>query len=348
MGAVGLYTHIQSNNLRSALLLAGFPVLLLGLTYALTLGLIGFGLLPSTGSTGGDLGLAANFMLAGAPLALLVTAVWFVIAWFANTRIIDMVTGARPVTRQEEPGLYNLLENLCISRGIPMPRLRIIDSEALNAFASGLNEKQYSITVTRGLMATLDNAEMESVLGHELTHILNRDVRTMVIAAVFAGIITLVAEILFRSVRFGGLGRRRGGDSKGNGLFIIIAFAAAAIGYLLAIVIRMSLSRTREFVADAGSVELTKNPDAMISALRKIEGHSTLAAPESVQGMFIENQEQGIYALFATHPPISKRIEALVTFAGGHDSPAPLVEAPSTPAIEPVRTGPWSRKGPWG
>ncbi|MFA7261452.1 MAG: M48 family metallopeptidase [Caulobacter sp.] len=351
MGAVGLYTHIQSNNLRSALLLAGFPVLLLALTYALTLGLIGFGLLPSTGATGGDLGLAAGFMLAGAPLALLVTGVWFAIAWFANTRIIDMVTGARPVTRQEEPALYNLLENLCISRGLTAPSLRIIDSEALNAFASGLNEKQYSITVTRGLMNALDQAEMESVLGHELAHILNRDVRTMVIAAVFAGVITLVAEILFRSVRFGGLGRRRGGDSRGNGLFIVIAFAAAAIGYLLAIVIRMSLSRSREFVADAGSVELTKNPDAMIGALRKIEGHSALPAPESVQGMFIDNHETGFYSLFATHPPISRRIEALVKFAGGRDEPAAVVEsvsAQSSPIIEPVRMGPWSKKGPWG
>lgn len=341
MGAVGLYTHIQGNNVRSALLLAGFPVLLLALTYALALGLIGFGMLPSGGSTSGDFAVAAGYMLAAAPLALLVTGVWFAIAWFTNTAIIDRVTGARPVTRAEEPGLYNLLENLCISRGIPMPSLRVIDSGALNAYASGLNETQYSITVTRGLMATLDKAEMEAVLGHELTHILNRDVRTMVIAAVFAGIITLVAQLLFRSVQFGGLGRRRGGGSKGNGLFVVIAFAAAAIGYLLAIVIRMALSRSREFVADAGAVELTRNPDAMISALRKIEGNAALPAPEAVQGMFIENQETGFYSLFATHPPISKRIEALVKFAGGRDAPAPIVEGPA-------RSGPWSRKGPWG
>ena len=340
MGAVGLYTHIQSNNVRSALLLAGFPVLLLVLTYALTLGLIGFGLLPTTGSTGGDFAEAGGFMLAGAPLALIVSGLWFVVAYFGNQVIIDLATGARPVTRQEEPALYNLLENLCISRGIPMPGLRVIDSEALNAFATGLNQKQYSITVTRGLMTVLDQHELEAVLGHELTHILNRDVRTMVIASVFAGIITLVAEILFRSVRFGFLGGRRNSDNKGNGLFIVIAFAVAAIGYLLAIVIRMALSRSREFVADAGSVELTKNPDAMIGALRKIEGHSALPAPESVQGMFIDNVETGFYSLFATHPPIAKRIEALVKFAGGREAPAPVVEA--APA------GPWSRKGPWG
>ena len=348
MGAVGLYTHIQSNNLRSALLLAGFPVLLLGIVYALTLGMIGAGMLPSTGSVGGDLGLAGSFMLAGAPLALIVTAVWFAIAYFGNQAIIDMATGARPVTRKDEPELYNLLENLCISRGIPSPSLRIIESDALNAFATGLNEKQYSITVTRGLMTVLDRDELEAVLGHELTHVINRDVRTMVIASVFAGIITLVAQLLFRSVQFGGLGRRRGGDSKGNGLFIVIAFAAAAIGWLLAIVIRMALSRSREFVADAGAVELTKNPDAMIGALRKISGHSALPAPESVQGMFIDNHERGFNSLFATHPPIEARIAALVKFAGGRDEPAAMIEPPSDPVVETVRAGPWSKKGPWG
>ena len=173
----------------------------------------------------------------------------------------------------------------------------------------------------------------------------------MVIASVFAGIITLIAEILFRSVRFGALGRRGNGNNKGAGVFILIAFVAAAVGWLLALVIRMALSRSREFVADAGSVELTRNPDAMIGALRKIEGHSALPAPESVQGMFIENHEVGFSSLFATHPPISKRIEALVKFAGGRDEPAPMVEPVSAPVdqiVEPVRAGPWSRKGPWG
>jgi heat shock protein HtpX len=340
MGAVGLYTHIQSNNLRSALLLAGFPVLLLGIVYALTLGMIGAGMLPSTGSVGGDLGQAGMFMLTGAPLALIVTAVWFAVAYFGNQVIIDLATGARPVTRTAEPELYNLLENLCISRGLTAPSLRIIESEALNAFATGLNEKQYSITVTRGLMTALDTAELEAVLGHELTHVINRDVRTMVIASVFAGLITLIAEILFRSVRFGALGGRRSGNNKGAGVFILIAFVAAAIGWLLAAVIRMALSRSREFVADAGAVELTKNPDAMISALRKIERHSALPAPESVQAMFIENHEKGFASLFATHPPISKRIEALVRFAGGRDEPVPVAEEPAT-RIPGSQTGPW-------
>lgn len=350
MGAFGLYTHIQANNVRSAILLAGFPVLLLGIVYALTLGLIGAGYLPSTGSVGGDLVLALRFMAAGAPLAIIVSLVWFAIAYFANTKIIDLATGARPVTRRDEPELYNMLENLCISRGIPAPSLRIIESEALNAYASGMNQKQYSITVTRGLMQTLSPAELEAVLGHELTHIINRDVRTMVIASVFAGIISLIAQIVFRAVQFGGLRRGGGKNGKGAGFFILIALAVAALGYVLAIVIRMTLSRAREFVADAGSVELTRNPDAMIGALRKIEASTLkLEAPEAVQAMFLENEPSGAMDLFATHPPISKRIAALVKFAGGQDLPPPdAVAAPPPPIAQDAPVRPWDRKGPWG
>ena len=331
MGAFGLYTHIQANNVRSAILLAGFPLLLLGIVYALTLGLIGAGYMPSTRTLGGDMALAGRIMIAGAPLALGVAGVWFLIAWFGNTAIIDLATGARKVTRAQQPELYNLLENLCISRGVPMPSLRIIDSEAMNAFASGVNEKQYSITVTRGLMEALDEAELEAVLAHELTHVVNRDVRTMIIASVFAGVITLIAQIIFRGVQFGGV--RSGKSSKGAGLFILVALAVAAVGYVLAIVIRMTLSRAREYVADAGAVELTRNPDAMIGALRKISAAPVkLEAPEAVQAMFLDNAPSGIMDIFATHPPIEKRIAALVKYAGGVDGPSPIV-APG--------------KGPW-
>ena len=127
--------------------------------------------------------------------------------------MIDAVTGATPVTRQEEPRLYNILENLCISRGIPMPTLRIADDDALNAFATGMNQKQYSITVTRGLMNALNDQELEAVLGHELTHIRNGDVRMMVIAVVIAGVISFFGELVFRmffqASYYGGFGGRR-------------------------------------------------------------------------------------------------------------------------------------------
>lgn len=338
MEAVGLQTHIWNNNLRSALLLAGFPVLLLGIIYCLGLALVS----GSGDSLGQDLATAAGLMIVSAPLALIVSGVWFVIAYFANTAIIAAVTGAKPVTRAEAPQLYNLLENLAISRGMRMPRLFIIEDPDLNAFASGVNEAQYTITVTRGLLDTLEAPEIEAVLAHELTHVINRDVRTMVIAAVFAGIISLLAQVIYRGVLWGGVGRRRGDRSGGAGLVVVIALAAAAVGYVLAIVIRMALSRSREYVADAGSVELTKNPDAMISALQKISGHAAVEAPEAVRGMFLANPESGAFSLFATHPPIEKRIAALERYAGGRrmeiaEPPTPVVAAPAPPR----RTGPW-------
>ena len=330
MGPVGLYTHIQANNTRSIILLIGFPVLLTGLIWALTVGLMGAGVLPSTGSIPGDLAHATQLLAVSLPLAVVVSAVWFAIAYFANQTIIDLATGARPVSRQDEPALYNLLENLCISRGLPTPSLRIIESEALNAFATGLNSKQYSVTVTRGLMQSLSKDELEAVLAHELTHILNKDVRTMVIAAVFAGIITLLAEVMFRGMRFGRIGSSSD-KNKGAGLLLLIAFGAAAIGYILAIVIRMMLSRTREYVADAGAVELTKNPDAMIGALRKISGKAHIDGPDSIRAMFLDDGKADVMDIFASHPPIEKRIEALVKYAGGRDLPVTEPEAVSGP-----------------
>ena len=183
---------------------------------------------------------------------------------------------------QEQPRLYNLLENLCISRGITMPRLKVMDTDALNAFASGLNQRQYAVSVTRGLVDRLDDAELEAVLGHELTHIRNGDVRMMVIAVVIAGVISFFAEMFFRMMFHSGipLGRteqRRRPQGIGRRVSRDPHRGGADRGRLVAVlVIRFALSRSREFLADAGAVELTKNPDAMITALRKIEGRGEL------------------------------------------------------------------------
>ena len=320
MGAVGLQTHIWANNTRSLLLLAGFPVLMILIIYGLQLVLMGFGFLPGTGrGLGDDMALAASWLGGTIPMAFVVAGIWFAISYFGSQAMIDVMTGARKVERKSEPDLYNLLENLAISRGLRTPTLRIIDNDSLNAFATGLHEGQYSITVTRGLVAALTRDELEAVLAHELTHVINKDVRTMVIASIFAGIISVIAELVFR-----GLIHSRGGgkrDNKNAMPLILIGLAFAAVGFALAIVIRMMLSRTREFVADAGAVELTKNPDAMISALRKIEGRSSLKGPDEVQQLFLDNQPDGVglEGLFATHPPIQKRIDALVKFGGGID-----------------------------
>lgn len=321
MAVVGLKTHIWANNTRSIVLMALFPVLLIGIIYAVQVVLIGYGFLPGTKTLGGDLAYAGEMLVGTVPLALIGAGGWFTIAYFANQAIIDMATGARVVERRTNPEIYNLLENLAISRGMKTPTLRFIDRPELNAFATGLHEGQFSITVTRGLVEALDRDELEAVLAHELTHVINRDVRTLVIATVFAGIISLVAELIFRSMRliaFGGGSRR--GNSGGAGIaLVLIGFGIAAVGWILAIVIRLAISRRREFLADAGSVELTKNPDAMISALQKVSGRSDLGAPDEVSALFLDHHEHGIMGLFATHPPIEKRIEALVKFAGGVD-----------------------------
>jgi heat shock protein HtpX len=212
-----------------------------------------------------------------------------------------------------------------------------METDALNAFATGLNQRQYAITVTSGLMQRLDDAELEAVLGHELTHIRNGDVRLLVIAVVIAGVIGFFAELVFRMLfysRPGSWSPRRSNDSDrrggGGGAFLAIAIALAliALAWLLSVVIRFALSRSREYLADAGSVELTKNPDAMILALRKIEGRGELrGSPSAVMEMCVDNPRSGFVDLFATHPSIEARVEALVRTAGGHD-PGPLALPP--------------------
>jgi heat shock protein HtpX len=362
MAAYGLYTHIQANKRRSVFLLIGlfFLVYVMVFAGALTAEALQYGNAPLDFLVQQ----ALNDLIVALPVATIGTLVWIFIAWKFHQSMIDALTGGHTVTRAEEPRLYNLLENLCISRGIPMPSLRISEEPALNAFATGLNPKQYSITVTRGLMDSLDDAELEAVLGHELTHIRNGDVRMMVIAVIIAGVIGFFAELVFRTMFYRGfrVGGRSDGDRKGGAFpVILIAIALIAVAWLLSAVIRFSLSRKREFLADAGAVELTKNPDAMISALRKIENRSELpGATSAVMEMCIDNPRSGFADLFSTHPSVEARVAALVQYAGGHD-PGPLSlpppgEAPDDAALPPdaPSQGPTDGPihgpihGPWG
>jgi len=219
-----------------------------------------------------------------------------------------------------------------------MPRLQIIETDVMNAYASGMHEKQYKIAVTRGLLATLNDQELEAVLGHELTHIRNGDVKLMVVAVVIAGVITMVGEIVFRGLFRSGSTFRSGRSSSsssnkkgGGGGAIIIALVIIAIAWFLSLVIRFALSRSREYLADAGSVELTKNPDAMISALRKIEGRAEMpSVPSGIMEMCIENQKNSVADLFSTHPSVDRRVAKLIAVAGGHDRA--LAATPATPA----------------
>src|SRR6201991_593014 len=196
MAAYGLSTHLVSNKFRSMLLLGGLFLLIYVLVYA---GALLAEVFLNGGRPAGDyMMLASRDLVAAFPWATIAAALWIVIAYFFHQNMIDAVTGAESVTRQQEPRLYNLLENLCISRGIPMPKLKIMDSPALNAFASGLNRSQYSVTVTTGLLKALNDQEMEAVLGHELTHIRNGDVQLMVIAVIIAGVVGFFGELFFR------------------------------------------------------------------------------------------------------------------------------------------------------
>src|ERR1700676_567755 len=369
MAAYGLYTHIASNKFRSMLLLAGLFVLIYVLVYAGAL--IAEVVLNSDASVDTYLMAASRDLVTAFPYATAAAALWIVIAYFFHQNMIDAVTGGEDVTRQQQPRLYNLLENLCISRGIPMPKLKVMQSDARNAFATGLNQRQYAVTVTSGLLKALNDQEIEAVLGHELTHIRNGDVQMMVIAVIIAGVVGFFGELFFRSfTNFGYYGggswssssssssdsvSSSGSDRKSSGgaavVVIIIAVALIAMAWLLSQLVRLALSRSRELLADAGSVELTKNPDAMISALRKIENRGELpGATSAVMEMCLDNPREGFADLFATHPSMDSRVQALVQFAGGHDPgrlalPSDTDDAPRGPANgqlpPPLPQGPW-------
>lgn len=352
MAAYGLYTHIAANRRRSIMLMIGLFLLVYVMVFAGALiaeALIGDAALDwLVREAWFDFLIAAPFATAG-------TLIWILIAYKFHQKLIDAVTGGRTVERKEQPRLYNLLENLCVSRGIPMPKLKVMDSDALNAFATGLNQQQYSITVTSGLLARLDDAEVEAVLAHELTHIRNGDVRLLVIAVIIAGIIAFAAELFFRMMFQGGVRWSGGGRSSnrkgsgGAGLAILIGIALIALAWLLSVLIRFGLSRSREFLADSGAVELTKNSDAMILALRKIENRGELeGATSAVMEMCVDNPRSGFADLFATHPSIDARVKALMQYAGGHD-PGPIampeLETEAEPALPPAPApeGPWNQ-----
>ncbi|MGB0908244.1 MAG: M48 family metallopeptidase [Maricaulaceae bacterium] len=352
--AYGLKTHIWNNNLRSIMLLILFPVLLLVLAYALLLMYYGY-----TGEMAPAEGMlyAAQSLPRAAPIAFGAAGGWFAVAFLGHQAMIDMATKAKSVSPSQEPTAYRLLENLCISRGIVMPKLKVIETPIMNAYASGIRTKNYTITLTRGLMEKLDDEELEAVIAHELSHIENRDVRLLIIAVIFVGIFSFFGEGIVRGVMRTNMPRsehhRRSGGGNA-GVLVLIGIAIVSIAYMLAMLIRFSLSRKREYLADAGAVELTKNPDAMIRALQKISGQAEMKhIPAEVREMAFENPRTGFSGVFATHPPIEKRIAALIEYGGGRmgtqsrpkprNSDAAPNQSPKNKAKPGGFTGPWSR-----
>lgn len=312
MKYVGMQSQIWKNNARSVILLILFPLVFYGLTWL-------FFFIMNTRGEEFTMDNVHSGFFAAFPWITAGVLIWFTIAWFTHSSMIRSATGSKPLERKENKRVYNLVENLSIAAGMKMPAVNIIEDDSLNAFASGIDSKSYTISLSRGIIEKLDDAELESVIAHELTHIRNRDVRLLIISIVFVGIFAFISESLLRSIRFGSLNRGK----KDGGTAIIVLIILAAIGYFLATIFRFALSRKREYLADAGAAELTKRPWALASALRKVSADPTIEAVtrKDVAQMFIENPQLSgkksslsLKSLFATHPPIQKRIKILEQF----------------------------------
>ena len=266
------------------------------------------------------------------PFVLGGVGVWFTVAYFGNTSMIRRATGARPLERRENPRVYNIVENLTMACGMDMPKVNVIDTPELNAFASGIDRDSYTVTLTTGICDRLNDDELAGVIGHELTHIRNRDTRLLIVSIIFVGIMSTLSSLAIRLVWntfvYGGSGsRRRSSNDKGGGVSILVALAIAAalaaIGYLFTLLTRFAISRKREYMADAGGAELCGNPLALASALRKISADPALADVDrqDVAQLFIIHPQSlasgftsFLSGLFATHPSTESRIAYLEQF----------------------------------
>lgn len=308
MQYIGLDKQIRKNNFNSFLLLIAFPALLLGMFYLF--------FYFTSDQTHEDPNILFMRVM---PFVLAAVGIWFLFAWTSNAAIIRMATKSKPLDRMENKRVYNLVENLCISQGMKSPNIYVIDDDSLNAFASGIDGRSYAVSLSKGIIEKLNDEELEGVIAHELTHIKNRDTRVLIISIIFVGIFAFLAEMAFRSLRFVGRGKK---DSKGSGAIILIAIAVTALAYFISLILRFGISRKREFLADAGSADMTKKPYALANALRKISADPLIEAVErrDVAQLFIDNPQVSTHKtgswdkIFATHPPMEKRIELLEQF----------------------------------
>jgi len=313
MKYIGIQAQQRSNNTKSIFLLFMFPVLLIGLIYLFFVIMFSFDEMSYSAWDE-----AREVTLQALPFVIIAVTIWFFIAYFANTMMIQLATSSKTLERKENKRVYNLVENVCMANGMDMPKVNVIEDNALNAFASGINKKTYTITLTRGIINKLDDQELEGVIAHELTHIRNRDVRLLIISIIFVGIFTMIAQMATRMAFHSNIGRSR--DSKngaGTLIMLLIVVALGVLGYVFSLLIRLSISRKREYMADAGAAQMTKNPIALASALRKISRNSVIEGVkrEDVAQLYIEHKAHGVFSgLFATHPPIEKRISLLEQF----------------------------------
>jgi heat shock protein HtpX len=291
----------RKNTRRSILLIAGFVLVVLAMGWF-------FGYLFDGG-------------FIGVPIAAVIATLMTWLSYRSGDKIVLAVSRAREVTHDQEPRLHNIVDGLCIAAGIPKPKVYVVEDAAPNAFATGRDPAHASIAVTRGLLEKMNRVELEGVVGHELAHVKNRDTLVMAVAATLLGIVVLVSDWTLRAMFWGG-GRRRGRDGGGSGaaVFALVGLALAILMPIIAQVIRATISRQRESLADVSGVQYTRYPPGLISALEKLRDDQTVvrSASRATAALWIESplqREQGFFGwlnrLFDTHPPLDERIKIL-------------------------------------
>ena len=295
-----MFEQISENKFKSGLLVFCFIVLIFLLIWVLQY-LLGFG--------------PAGFIL-----ALVIASLMAFISYWSSDKIVLAISRARPATKEEFPYLYNVVEGLAIAAGIPAPQCYVIDDTAPNAFATGRNPKNSVICVTTGLLQKMNRAELEGVIGHEISHIKNYDILLQTLTVVMIGVVALLSDWILRGVFWGGGRRRSSSRGKGNSLvlaLLAVGLALAMLSPLISQLIRLAISRRREFLADASSAQLTRNPAGLASALRKLAADTEPleAANKATAHLYIVNPLKNLRGfvnkLFSTHPPIEERIAAL-------------------------------------
>jgi heat shock protein HtpX len=320
-----MYEQIRRNR-RASWLLMGLVISLLAM--------LGFAIGAAViGGTNGGLGLLGVFGV--------VAIVWSLIGYYSGDKMVLAVSGAHRVTHEDEPQLFNVVEEMTIAAGLPQPpAVYVIEEPAPNAFATGRDPQHASIAVTRGLMTALDREELQGVVAHEMSHVRNYDIRFATLVGILVGMIALIADFFLRWSFFGGLGRRRGGsDTGGNAgaIFLIVAIVLAIVAPLAAYSVQFAISRRREYLADATGVQLTRNPLGLARALSVIaaDPQSLRHANRATAHLYIANplknkKDKAASSVFDTHPPIQKRIEVLLAMA--HAGPEALT-AGATPQV---------------
>ena len=294
-----LFDQIASNKRRTWVLLVAF-----------------FALLALIGAAVGYLWLDSPF--GGMAIAFIIGGIYAVSMIFQSTEIVMSMNGAREVSEQEAPELYHVVQDMAMVAQIPMPRVYIVEDASLNAFATGSKPENAAVAATTGLLAIMNREELEGVMGHEVSHIRNYDIRISTIAVALTSAVTMLSSMAGRMMWFGGGGRRRNDRDNDNGLGIIlmiVSLLALLLAPLAATLVQLAISRQREYLADASSVELTRNPKGMISALLKLDNSQPMEhhVDDASAALYINDPKKkgGLQKLFYTHPPISDRIERL-------------------------------------